>query len=177
MKNDLSVYYRYLTVSDLDILLDLERIVFDSLPDSSILRSNTRSMWRSCLVGPHKTLAAFSNQRLIGVSVLYFPNFGDDDDLSQFLVSVPSLSQGLYGPLTANHKICFVHPDYRGLGLQKFLSFRLEQYARDLGVRLLCATVSPKNIYSRNNALAMGMVYDSTIVKYGSERDLFYKLL
>lgn len=177
MNKGVSVDFRFLTLADLDCLVDLERVVLESIPDATLLRSNTISMWKICLSGPHKTLAAFSDGNLVAISVLYFPERGEDDDLSQYLISLPFHDCGNLRLSSANHKICLVHPGYRGFGLQVSMARALEQYAKEIGVRLLCATISPKNVYSRSNALSMGMVYDSTIIKYGSERDLFYKFI
>lgn len=174
MKNNNILEFRYLTLSDFDLLLELESVVFENLPDRSTLRLNSRSMWSSCFVEPNKILAAFQGGFLVAVSVLYFPACDEDDNLSKLLLTIPTDSRGL---VSANHKICLVHPDYRGLGLQVSLARLLERYAVGVGVDILCATISPNNPHSRSNALAMGMIYDSTISKYGSERDLFYKFL
>ena len=49
--------------------------------------------------------------------------------------------------------------------------------AKNLGVELLCATVSPNNAYSENNMLKLGYTLNTTLPKYGSLRNIFYKLI
>lgn len=178
MNNDTTFTYRNLAGGDLDDLLRLESDVIQALSDHTILRCNTISMWKTCLQQPHYTVGAYIGEHLVAISVLYIPVRGEDDDLSQSLTSPRCRSiVSSKSFVSANHKICMVHPNYRGNGLQLKLADMVERYALEQGVVLLCATISPHNLHSRQNALSMGMVYDSTIPKYGGKRDLFYKLL
>lgn len=68
-----------------------------------------------------------------------------------------------------------VHPDYRGQGLQKRLMQEAEQYATEIGGRILLTTVHPDNHYSLNNILQQGYTIEKRIPKYGSVRCILRK--
>ena len=154
----------------LNALLDIQEEAFATLPDPSLLRRNTPEMFHACLLPPHVTLGAWHGDTLAAFSILYFPEAAED--LSQSLIKpVPA------GTKAANYKLCIVRPAFQGNGLQCRLGLALERCARQAGVGLLCATVSPKNQHSVDNFRRMGYVYDRTSTKYGLERALYYKPL
>ena len=70
-----------------------------------------------------------------------------------------------------------VHPDYRGLGLQKKLMQEAEAYAAGSGQRILLATVHPDNRYSLNNFIRQGYTVEKQLPKYGSVRCILRKNL
>ena len=68
-----------------------------------------------------------------------------------------------------------VHPDYRGMGLQKRLLERAEQELCLDGEKFLLCTIHPENTFSLNNALKQGYEIQKTMDKYGSVRHLLCK--
>ncbi len=68
-----------------------------------------------------------------------------------------------------------VHPDYRGLGLQRRLMEEAERYAATLGNRILLTTVHPENRYSLENILSLGYTLVRELPMYGSRRYLLRK--
>lgn len=68
-----------------------------------------------------------------------------------------------------------VHPDYRGLGLQRALMETVERELRGAGERILLGTVHPENRYSLENVLKRGFSIVRRLEKYGSERYLLRK--
>lgn len=154
----------------LDDLLDLQDAAFAAMEDENLLRRNTPEMFRSCLLPPHVTLGAWLEGTLAAVSILYFPE--EEEDLSRSLAGVD-----LAGRRAANYKLCIVRPEFRGRALQYRLGMALEGMARERGVGVLCATVSPKNSHSARNIRRMGYTENRTLTKYGLERALYYKLL
>lgn len=68
-----------------------------------------------------------------------------------------------------------VHPDYRGLGLQRKMVYAAEQEYCGKGRRILLCTVHPENRYSLNNMLKQGFQIQKRVEKYGSERYILRK--
>lgn len=68
-----------------------------------------------------------------------------------------------------------VHPDYRGLGLQKKLLETAEEEIRNRGKHILLCTVHPENRFSLNNVQKMGYTIQKELPKYGSVRYVLRK--
>ena len=68
-----------------------------------------------------------------------------------------------------------VHPDYRGMGLQRKMVDIAEAEFKGLGRRILLCTVHPENKYSLNNMRKQGYEIQKRVNKYGSERLILRK--
>lgn len=68
-----------------------------------------------------------------------------------------------------------VHPDYRGMGLQKKLLQFAESELRQEGAHILLCTVHPDNHFSLNNVLQQGYEIQKKLEKYGSVRYVLRK--
>lgn len=68
-----------------------------------------------------------------------------------------------------------VHPDYRGMGLQKKLIHEAEESLRPRGKQILLCTVHPDNVYSLRNMLALGYGIQIRKPLYGSIRLILRK--
>ncbi len=68
-----------------------------------------------------------------------------------------------------------VHPDYRGMGLQKKLMQMAEQELLQTGRKILLCTVHPDNHHSLKNVLDQGYTIQAKRSKYGSVRYLLRK--
>lgn len=68
-----------------------------------------------------------------------------------------------------------VHPDYRGLGLQRKLIETAEEQLQQEGSRILLCTVHPDNRFSLQNVLHQGYTIQKKLDKYGSVRYLLRK--
>lgn len=170
-KEKLSFEYRLCTTEDFNQISSIQDEAFRLLDNPDVLRKNTDEMLMSCLKEPHFTLGAFSGDELAAFSVLYFPD--ESEALAPYLKTVD-----ISGKKAANNKLCIVRQKYRGNGLQARLGLMLEKYAKEKGVDLLCATVSPDNPFSMNNMKKMGYTYDSTTKKYGGlDRNIYYKFI
>ena len=155
----------------LDAILEIQNEALAELPSVDVLRENTLQMLEECLKPPHFTIGAWYEGILAAFSVLYYPH-DDKENLALHLKSID-----VAGLKTANNKLCIVRKDFRGNSLQYHLGLILEHYAKDTGIELICATVSPKNQFSENSILRLGFTYDSTLNKYGFERNLYYKYI
>lgn len=163
----------HLGPSHLDNVLRLESVVLSGLERFDLLRRNSREMWQQCLQPPHTALGMMSeSEQLVALAVLYIPEPDGDENLSKYLKSIQEK-----GLRCGNYKICLVHPDWRGQGLQQRLGQHIETIAQQQGIRMLCSTVSPHNPASRCSMEHLGYQSDGTIEKYGFERMLYYKML
>lgn len=68
-----------------------------------------------------------------------------------------------------------VHPDFRGMGLQRQMVQTAEQALAGQGKRIALCTVHPDNHYSLNNMQSQGYEIQKRIGKYGSERFILRK--
>lgn len=166
--------FRPCSENDLPLLLQMQEEAIADLRDPSLLRRNSSSMLLSCLRRPHYVLGAWTREGLLAAfSVLYFPA-DPAEDLSLSLEGI-----GLGGRRAANNKLCIVRRPFRGQGLQLSLGWSLEQEAYQRGVRMLCATASPKNVASCSGLLRQGYVLNRQLRKYegGLLRNLYVKEL
>lgn len=159
------------TQRDLEDILRIQYEALSDLPSPDILRENTPGMLEECLNYPHFTIGAWYEEKLVAFSVLYYPH-DDNENLSILLKDVD-----VSGLESANNKLCIVSKEFRGNSLQYHLGLIIEQHAISKGTNLLCATVSPHNPYSINNIVRLGYIYNRTLIKYGFERNLYYKLI
>ena len=70
-----------------------------------------------------------------------------------------------------------VHPDYRGMGLQRRLLDTAERELQGRGETYLLCTIHPDNTFSLNNALKQGYEIRKTGPKYGSCRHFLCKTI
>lgn len=151
-------------------VLAIQQEAFDHMPDKQLLRPNTGSALSDCLEN-HYVKGAFCNGELIGFAVLYFAGDTDENLVRYVRPDVQDYSQ------YANVKLVIVRPAYRGRGLQRQLTERLEAEARKREICSLLATVSPLNTHSESNLLASGYVKAAYVErKYGDyDRNVFIK--
>lgn len=122
--------------------------------------------WELARNGSLKFWLAEENDRIAGAFSIIDPgmdafNLGRDLDLEDAL-----LEKVIHMDTAA------VHPDYRGLGLQR----RLMQTAeRELAGHILLCTVHPDNRYSLQNVLKQGYTIEKRMEKYGSVRYILRK--
>ena len=158
--------------ADLQVIIDLNEVIYAALPDKSVLRHNSPEMIASCLEEPNVTLGVWDGDLLVAIGMLYVPQCIEEDHFHDLDL------QGDYDYKSANQKLFLVRDRYRGLGLQRILIREVEKTAIARGYNLLCTTVAPNNDFSINNFLKEGYVYAKTEMKYGGlVRNLYYKVL
>ena len=153
-------------------VLEIQSETFAHMEDAQLLRANSEAALYDCLVN-HYVVGAFCNGELMGFGVLYFAR-DSEENLAQYVrTDVDDYS------VYANIKLIIVREAYRGRGLQKQMMESLEAAARKRGIRELFATISPQNVHSENNFLAMGYTKEGYVEhKYGNyDRNVFAKVL
>ena len=172
MKLDTKAFdFKPLSSEYIDEIVEMQVVTLGQIDNPDILRENSYEMLLACLNPPHHTVGAFYEDDLAAFAVLYIP----DDGIENLAKSLEGID--VAGLMSANFKLVIVKPEYRGNGLQVTLSAQIEECARELGAGVLCATVSPDNAYSIHNIEKVGFIFNRTMDKYGSIRNVYYKLL
>jgi GNAT superfamily N-acetyltransferase len=165
--------FRQCTADDLESILKLQDEVYGALEDKDLLRKNTVEMLAFCLEEPNYTVGAYYKGRLAAISVLYVPLESDKKEM--LATSLEGID--ITGVRHANYKLCLVSPEFRGNSLQRILEEKLVRKAKKLGITLLCATVSPDNVYSVRNIEGAGYKFNRQFEKYSLKRCLYYKYI
>ena len=118
-------------------------------------------------------MGAFHCDELVGFGVLYFAGDGSENLVQHAYDTVDDYD------CYANMKLVIVKRKYRGHGLQRSIMSSLENIAAQREVREVFATVSPENIHSEANLLAMGYRKIKLLKnKYdGADSNLFSKTI
>jgi GNAT superfamily N-acetyltransferase len=173
----MNIRLNHISVKKLDItaintILEFQEKIFAGMPDKSLLRRNTREMFETCVNDQNLTLGLYFEDTMIGIGILFHGN-GTTEDLSVLMKK-----EILNPEKSVNFKLVAIEEKYRGNGLQLALMSIIERYACIHGYENICATVSPKNSYSKTNFEKRGYIYDHSMLKYGGiERSLYYKKL
>ncbi len=174
MKIDMSALeFRQLNKDDIDLVMELQDKIIAGLTDPEILRRNDRELMLQSISDNNTAIGVFDPAKsghLVAIAIMVDAK-GTPEDLSIGLEKHTVSS-------SINMKSVMVLPDYRGNGLQKYLTKQLEERAKAAGYTHVCLSIYPNNKYSMNNALAMGYEYDHTATKYGGMvRDILVKTL
>lgn len=160
------------TVSDTESFIDLMALVRQSMehkqwlyldpPEEvrNMMKNGTMSLW-----------VAMDGNRMAGAFDILYPgleqyNYGYTLGFSQ-----EELHQ------VVNMDTAVVHPEYRGLGLQKRLMQHAEKALAGTGKHILMCTVHPDNHFSLNNVLSQGYTIQTTTVMYESVRHVLMKII
>ncbi len=154
----------------LEEICAIQEEAFRTLDNPELLRRNSKEVLHACLMEPHTTLGAYYGGRMAAFAVLYVAKDSTENLGRDIGVTEEELST------VANVKLVIVRKEFRGNGLQKLLTQRLEEFARDQGIQTLCATVSPANDYSIRNFEALGYRFYACKTKYGNlKRNIYVK--
>lgn len=162
--------FRQCNEKHLEDILQLQKEAFFTLPDKTLLRHNPPELLERCLIDPNYTLGVFCDNKLIAIGVLFDGGLTD----SNLGKDVGFTEEELYNVINA--KLFIVSEKYRGNGLQQLLIEKLVEKAKEKGKEVICASVSPDNLYSIRNFEKCGFLFHSEKIKYGGmRRSIYYK--
>jgi GNAT superfamily N-acetyltransferase len=163
--------YKPLTLAQIEEIEALQQKVVDSLEDKSILQPLSHEEFENILGENGAMLGAFDGEQLIASRALLKPDPSEDEHLGVDAGAV-DLSRVLY------QEVSFVHPAYRGHGLQKKLGERIMELIDLANYDVVCATVKPFNIASLKDKFGQGLHVVALKYKYGGKlRYVFAKTL
>lgn len=161
---------RFVDKTYLKEVLELEQFVLEKLIDKDLFAPAPAGSYEEILNNRGKLIGVFINDKLIGMSSIYFPN-GDDDNIGK---DVGLKNEEIYKVVYLCNAV--VHPDFRGQGLiNKLFTYLIDEVKRKGEWRYIIATASPKNYASAKNILSAGLKIIKMKVKFGGYiRFIFY---
>ena len=163
--------YKPLTLNQMEDIEALQQKVIDSLEDKSILQPLSHDEFEHILGNNGVMLGAFDNAKLIACRALLKPDPTEEEHLGVDARAL-DLSRVLY------QEVSFVHPSYRGHGLQRKLGQRIMELVNLADYDVICATVKPFNIASLKDKFSQGLHVVALKYKYGGKlRYVFAKYL
>ena len=160
------------TMEDLDGFARLLADVRDGMPRKDWFALDPPELLRERMAaGKMELWLAMDEERVVGGLNILHPglepeNYGYDLDFDrEKLLQVVNMDSAA------------VHPDYRGMGIQRCLLEASERELREQGARYLLCTIHPENRFSLHNALKQGYTICKTCSKYGSVRHILCKII
>ena len=163
---------RRLTETDISAVLHLQDLVVRYLNDKTKLQPLSEEEYRSITTGNGLLIGVFVAEKLISFRALVVP-----DTLEEHLGIDAGLSEAELG-FVIYQDISNVHPDWRGLSLQKRMAawIMAELAKSEHPFKYVCSTVAPFNIPSLKDKFAQGMEIVALKPKYGGHlRYIFCK--
>lgn len=142
----LPIRTRELGPADLDAVEHLHRLAIGPVARPEIVKPESRAYFESILSGRGRTIGLFDADRLVAYGILQHDHTPSDGP--HRLLRLPA--EAAVGRLAG----ASVHPDYRGLGLQRVVI--AERVAMAPGHMVLFSTAAPVNAPSWSNLLAGG---------------------
>ncbi|WP_442961198.1 GNAT family N-acetyltransferase [Pseudogracilibacillus sp. SO30301A] len=162
---------RKLALNDLDNILQLQRIVAETLTNKETLQTLSEQEYQYILNGKGLLLGAFIEEKLIAFRALMVPPI-DEEHLGLAIGLEKELDKIIY------QEISMVNPKYRGNRLQQQLGQLIMETLNKSSVsfKYVCCTVAPSNIPSLKDKFNQGMTVGALIEIYsGKLRYVFVK--
>lgn len=153
---------KVLDIKYLDKILDLQELIIDYLGNKELFVKTDRDSIIEIISGDGIIVGCTDEKdNLIAFGALFIPKLKEENLGYDLNLSYDELIK--LGHIEAT----VVHPNYRGNKLQKIICSNLECLAKDCGCEILCATVSPINIFSLNTFTSLSYSIVTEKIKYG----------
>ena len=159
---------RRLFTDEIIAVLTLQEIVYNAMPEKNQLVLSTEEEFAVSLKDDF-CVGAFDGDVLIAVTTMIM-NRECERNIGGIIG---------FNPLECvTYDTTFVHPDYRGRGIQRRFITVKDDAARKSGAKYAFSTVSPENSYSLNNVLSGGFeIIERRTMYSGYERYIMKKIL
>lgn len=159
-------------IEDLDAIVDLQEAVYDALEEKTLFVKTKRDEFAESLE-LDQCFCFMDEDRMAAFTLMVagrpgYRNYGEYLGYSPEEIAK-----------TVSMDTTFVHPNYRGYGLQKYFFDLRERVAKEvLGAEQALTTISSENVYSLNNARRSGFEEIKRVTIYGGlERCILRKML
>lgn len=150
------------TLDDVPAILELQEHVSRTLPHAEMLYMDNADFYIRLLNKGGQISLAMDGERLVGCSVMSFPDSDDPENLGRDL----GFSEEQCARV-AHLEAAYILPEYRGKGLAFQMGIRNLDLATRAGRTLVCATAWPGNLSSLKNLATLGCRVQCMKKKYG----------
>lgn len=154
----------FLKLESISELLDLQRIISESLPSREIFIMHDKEYFQRIFSLKRSVIGIVCNGKLIGYSFILIPGLRDDDLCENQGIDLNLSEEEL--SKVAHFQSVAVHPFYRGNGLQRMMAAAHLHLIEEMGYVHVCSTVSPKNPVSLANLLSCGFLIEGLRPKF-----------
>lgn len=161
---------RFLDKMALYDIVNLQKLIAQSLPSPEIFRLHDEDYFGSLLESKRSVIGVIADKELIAYSLIYIP--GEEKENLGRNIGLPEEELKLVAHLQA----AAVHPAYRGKGLQRRMGAAHLKVIDEMGFEHVLCTVSPKNPISLRNVISNGFAIRCLKPKFeGAWRYIMYK--
>lgn len=143
------LFPRFCSLYDLKKIADLQKNIYDLLPDTQLFVLTREEEWLPLLTAPSRVIGLWDGDTLAAYGI--YLQCGYTPQNYAWKIGVPSEEV----PFWANMDTVVVAPDYRGNRLEHSLILQMEKLC-DSSIHGFCCTVSPDNQYSLHNVQEAG---------------------
>lgn len=166
----MSYEMKFLDKNALHDIVNLQKLVAQSLQSPEIFRLHDVEYFRRLLESERSVIGVIADRRLIAYSLIYIPGEGNENLGRDVGLPEEELKR------VAHLQAAAVHPAYRGKGLQRRMGAAHLKVIEEMGFEHVLCTVSPKNPISLRNVLSIGFVIRGLKLKFeGVWRYIMYK--
>lgn len=146
-RGDRQLLVRTVGLDEADLVMKLQSRVHACMPDPSLLAETRRDQIEESAM-LDVCLGVFDGDRLAGFALMVANRESVNRNTGQ--------KNGFIPEECVSFDTAFVDPDYRGLGIQRYLLGAREELARQMGAKYALVTVAPDNEFSLRNILGQG---------------------
>ena len=149
-------------LQELNIIMTLQNDVFSAIENKDLFALTSQEQLAESIKEDY-CLSIYEGDRLISFGLLIINRYTPRHGACHIYKENEKIAQ------TLTVDSIFIHPQYRGYGLQKKIFENFEAWGKAHGGKALFTTISPDNLFSLNNALLTGYKVVATKPLYGGK--------
>lgn len=154
----------------IDQIVKLQKEIIDGLEIRELYADSGRESFIECIKNHGKIVGCFTKEDgLIAMGV--YAVFGYDEENYGYDLGLKGEELLKVGQIEST----IVKKEYRGNKLQNIICEIIEEFAKEDGMKVIGATVSPINKYSLNTFINNGYTIEDEKIKYGGYRRYIMK--
>ena len=157
---------KLLDLSYINKIMELQQNIYDGLENKDFYSCSDKDEFEKTINGKGKIIGCVSliDNELISIGV--YIEYGYENHNYGYDIEIQGEELLKVGQLEST----IVSEAYRGNKLQKIMCEILEELGQKAGMKYICATAAPNNIFSVNTFIKLGYKIMADILKYGGLR-------